>query len=149
KTAQDLVRSLQAQRNELRLTEQTLLNSLPDERRREFALQLAEMQNEQVVPTGEAPADNAQLSPVLKGLLQEEGQRGTADSAEKHFLTASALQTDNKYAEALKEFDASIRADPKYSRAYVGKALVENRLGRYQDAINDCNKAIALEHDNA
>src|SRR5437773_573839 len=155
-TAEQLVATLQTQQaklstmeRSLRLTEEALLNSLPEERRREFALQLAETQSEQLVPTKETPRGKTDLSPVLKNFLRDEGQRKSSDSSENHFLAGSSLLAEKKYQEALKEFEASITADPKAARAYVARAFVYNELQRYQEAIADCNKAIALNSKDA
>ena len=82
--------------------------------------------------------------PCSRIYCEREGQRTTRDSAENHFLAASSLRADKKYQEALKESDAAIAADPKSARAYIGRALVNNELGRYKEAISDCNQAITL-----
>ncbi len=154
-TAAKLVSALTVQRNELSLmtrslkvTQEALIDSLPDDRRREFALKLADAQNEQTVRRQETPVEKSELSAALKALLRDEGKKEGTDSAESHFLTASSLGTEKKYPEALKEFDAAIAADRKYVRAYVSRAWINNELGRYQEAINDCNQAIALEPEN-
>lgn len=154
--AGQLVDALRMQRNDLSLMtrsvkviQEALINSLPDDRRREFALKLAEAQNEQTLPTQDTPREKTELNATLRTLLRDEGKKESNNSAEGHFLAASSLWADKKHSEAVKEFDAAIAADSRYTRAYIGRARANTELGRYQEAINDCNKAIALEPDNA
>lgn len=46
--------------------------------------------------------------------------------------------------EALAKYDQVIRADPEFGEAYYGRAMVFYLLGSCDQAINDCNTAIAL-----
>ena len=60
--------------------------------------------------------------------------------SERAFL----LQQGGKHSEAISEYQASIKAYPKYIRSYTGLADVYIELKQYADAINILEKAIKI-----
>ena len=49
------------------------------------------------------------------------------------------------YKEKLKYYDKAIKANSKYSDAYINRGLVKNELGDYDGSISDYDKAIELD----
>jgi tetratricopeptide (TPR) repeat protein len=52
-----------------------------------------------------------------------------------------------KYQEALGDFNAAIRYDPKFADTYYYRGAVYNDLGKFDEAIRDYNSAIKLKPD--
>ena len=50
----------------------------------------------------------------------------------------------NDYARAIADYDEAIRLDPKYPDAYYNRCIAYNRTQKYDLALPDCNRAIAL-----
>ena len=57
---------------------------------------------------------------------------------------ALRCQREGDLPEALAKYYQVIRADPEFGEAYYGRAMVFYLLGSCDQAINDCNTAIAL-----
>src|SRR5262245_40924082 len=64
--------------------------------------------------------------------------------ATAHFLRARILTFQEKYAEALKEYEAAVRYDPRSSPLRVSLARAYLRQEKYGDATRVCREAIAL-----
>jgi len=58
-------------------------------------------------------------------------------------------KSGNDYNKALDDFNKAIALDINYAAAYVNRGNIYLKLGKFQEAINDCNKAIELETDNS
>lgn len=50
-----------------------------------------------------------------------------------------------KYDVAIRDFDAALRINPAYARAYYNRGLAYNRLNQLEKALADFNQVIALE----
>jgi tetratricopeptide (TPR) repeat protein len=64
-------------------------------------------------------------------------------------LRAEAYAADNKFREAIDDFDQTLELEPNLVEAYVerGELFAKNR--RYDDAIGDYNRAIEMDSKNA
>lgn len=59
------------------------------------------------------------------------------------------LIDQQKPAEAVPHFDDSIRANPNFVPAYLGRAEARRQTGQYETSIEDCNRAIQLAPQDA
>ena len=50
----------------------------------------------------------------------------------------------NRLAEAIRDLNKAIELNPAYADAYCNRAAVRLSAGRYDEALADCDKAIAL-----
>lgn len=64
-------------------------------------------------------------------------------------LRAEAYAADNKFKEAIDDFDDVLKADPNLIEAYVERGALFAKNGRYDDAIGDYNRAIEMDPKNA
>jgi tetratricopeptide (TPR) repeat protein/class 3 adenylate cyclase len=65
-------------------------------------------------------------------------------AAKEAYGRASQLLHDLKFTEAVPYYDAAIKANPDYLNAYVGRADALRRLGKYDQSVADCNKAMQI-----
>jgi tetratricopeptide (TPR) repeat protein len=59
------------------------------------------------------------------------------------------LIDQQKPAEAVPHFDDSIRANPNFLAAYLGRAEARRQTGQYETSIEDCNRALQLAPQDA
>jgi tetratricopeptide (TPR) repeat protein len=65
-----------------------------------------------------------------------------------HFNRGSGYRRGNAYDEALADFDKAVELNPRFARAYQGRALVHDELGEDYKAHADLDRAIELDaHD--
>ncbi len=60
------------------------------------------------------------------------------------FNLALAYQERNKYEEALFYYDEFLKIDPCDPSAYIGRAQVMQKLGRYDESLESCEKSLEL-----
>jgi lipoprotein NlpI len=70
-----------------------------------------------------------------------------ADESAKRFSRGVALAGQLKYREALVEFDAAIKGDPKLGQAYLQRSQVRTQLGESEGALADLYEAVRLGVD--
>lgn len=67
-----------------------------------------------------------------------------ANSAEDHFKRAKHLYFNQKYDEAIREYEEVIKLKPNYAKAHYGLARVYKQKRMYDEAINEYKKAIEI-----
>ena len=97
------------------------------------------------------------LSTKIDALAQElagKQEPTPGDSAQKR----NAIELFNRGQDAAMKADWSacvayndsvLLLDPQFAAAYNARGLAKGRLGRYEDAINDCHEAIRIDPNNA
>ncbi|MBU2060836.1 MAG: hypothetical protein KKH44_03165, partial [Bacteroidetes bacterium] len=68
----------------------------------------------------------------------------TAQTADEYYTKAKNLELLQDDKAAIKEYSKAIQKEPKFEKAYIARAAVENRLKKYNDALIDFNNAIAI-----
>lgn len=66
------------------------------------------------------------------------------DSADAHAGQAAVFSSENKYSEALAEYQKTAQLAPEYQNVYYDMGLTQSKLGLYDDAI----KAFLKQRDN-
>ncbi len=86
-------------------------------------------------PEGKPPQGDAivQVSPIAKD----------------HWKKGNSFFESSKFEDALQEFEAAIKIDPKYADAYFNRALTERVMNRFQEARADLEKVIELQPTSA
>ena len=90
------------------------------------------------------------------GASVEEEEEGVAvptaeevAAAEEHYVQAHNLRKEGRFDEAIEEYNKTIELNPNYAIAYAGRSQAYFRLGQYELAIHDAEKAIELAPDLA
>jgi tetratricopeptide (TPR) repeat protein len=65
-------------------------------------------------------------------------------TATRYYSYAWSLSDHQRYGEALRSLDIAVTYNPGHTKAYLEKAYVHRRLGNYDLALVDCNKAIGM-----
>ena len=65
--------------------------------------------------------------------------------AQEHRATGVELREEEKYQEAIAEYDEAIQLNPKYAAAYVDRGAAYFRLGQIERAIEDYDTVIAID----
>ncbi len=73
----------------------------------------------------------------------------TADPSMEAVKNAENLMKKDKYKDARGKLDEAIKANANNSKAYIDRSLVNDRLGRYSEAIDDATKAIQMDPKSA
>ncbi len=84
-----------------------------------------------------SPVDNLMASIHLEKNILSEG--------EKHYKAGLQLQNEEKFMEAIDEYDESIRLEPYNAIVYNNRGTSYARLGQHQIAIKDFDEAIRLD----
>jgi tetratricopeptide (TPR) repeat protein len=71
--------------------------------------------------------------------------QATSDEAKNAYVRAEACLDHGAWQQAKESFTRSITLDPKFSDAYVGRAISENFLNLPKEAISDCTKALTID----
>lgn len=66
------------------------------------------------------------------------------ESSADCYAQGDALARQNRYSEALAQFDRAIELQPMYHEAWVFRGVVLIHLERYQEALASCDRAIKL-----
>ena len=66
-----------------------------------------------------------------------------------YFNRAIVFQSQNKFEEALKDYDITIELDPNVSQSYFNKGLILIKIKNYEEAINTFTKYIELDPNNS
>lgn len=66
-----------------------------------------------------------------------------------HILRGRNQRNCEKYDQALKDYTAALSLDPESERAYHGRGLTYDFMGRFGDAVNDYDRAIEINPANA
>jgi tetratricopeptide (TPR) repeat protein len=106
---------------------------MPDDPRGRFAL-------------GVARFDSKDFDGARRELEAVAGRTETAAGA-NYFLARIARQS-NDLVTARKYVDATLRANPKYADAWAELGLLQTRQGKYKEAEQALQKALALDADN-
>jgi tetratricopeptide (TPR) repeat protein len=88
-----------------------------------------------LTPTASLPAAPAAAS----------APAGDPEAAAQHYRTAIGLLQNRDWSGAASELTAAIRDDPKLAVAYSARGSALFGLGRYADAAEDYQKAVALD----
>ena len=65
--------------------------------------------------------------------------------AQEYYNKGSNLMLQNKYDEAVEEFDKTLKIDPNYKEAWYSKGIALYFLGKYSEAIAAYDKAIEID----
>ena len=88
------------------------------------------------------------FTPFLIGLLAlAECGGGDSDKAAAHYVKGTVYITAGPWENAIKEFDESIRLDPKAADAHNNRGAVYAELDQFQKAIADYDEGIRIEPD--
>jgi hypothetical protein len=63
------------------------------------------------------------------------------DTPEHHTFAGIRLLTQEKFADAGREFELALRLDPRYAKAHAGSGLVKAHQGDFKGALNDLTQA--------
>ena len=77
-------------------------------------------------------------------ILLPVGKSGAAALSQK----ANALVILGEYDAALDAADAAIRSNPEHAHAYYNAALALDKLGRFEEAALNCEKAMETGYDD-
>jgi tetratricopeptide (TPR) repeat protein len=66
-----------------------------------------------------------------------------------HHNSATKLQKEGKYKEAINEFNKALSIDPKFAMAYASRGVTFHYLGEYTTAIKDYSQAIRINPSDA
>jgi tetratricopeptide (TPR) repeat protein len=69
----------------------------------------------------------------------------SADDASDWYVKAQGAVSAGNYATAIQYYDNAIAMDPNYATAYAGKAIAQNQLGQFSDALVSADKALAIK----
>ena len=72
---------------------------------------------------------------------------GDSDKAAEHYVKGTIYTTAGPWENAIKEFDESIRLDPKAADAHNNRGAVYAELDQFQKAIGDYDEGIRIEPD--
>ena len=72
---------------------------------------------------------------------------GDSDKAAEHYVKGTVYTTAGPWENAIKEFDESIRLDPKAADAHNNRGAVYAELDQFQKAIGDYDEGIRIEPD--
>jgi serine/threonine protein kinase/Tfp pilus assembly protein PilF len=92
------------------------------------------------------PAPAAQPPPQAPSQAPEVQETPKAKAA---YDQGMLLIDQQKPAEAVPHFDDSIRANPNFLAAYLGRAEARRQTGQYETSIEDCNRALQLAPQDA
>ena len=70
---------------------------------------------------------------------------GGLTEAQQHSIAGVKLVEQEKWNEAIAEYDEAIRLDPKLAQAYYNRGNAYANLGQHQRAIQDYDEAIRLD----
>lgn len=70
------------------------------------------------------------------------------DNAGVHSGLATALYHLNRYEQSLAAFDRALEVDPVFVPAYFNRALVKEKIGRTEEAIDDYRTALRYDADH-
>ncbi len=73
---------------------------------------------------------------------------GSISEAEEHFSAGVQLQDQERWEEAIAEYDEAIRLDSEFFEAYNNRAYVHFKLDQFERAIQDYDEAIRLDPRN-
>ena len=95
----------------------------------------------------------AQILLQKKDTVAAEAAIGKAIEVDKHNLSAitakaNILMSHEQYADAIKQFDESLRLNPKQANSLINRALCHYHLDHYRDAMADYDRALELEPKN-
>ena len=94
----------------------------------------------------EAPIDSENISYIdYYSILIGRGQLSTSQLAEAYRLRGTAYSEDYKLQRSLEDFNKGIFLEPSYPALYGARAIVLERLGRYDAALEDLKTAIELD----
>lgn len=77
----------------------------------------------------------------------QQAARLEPDSAEIHYLLGRLYYTRGVYPLAEREFESAIQRNPSYMKAYNNLGLVEEALGKNDEALNNYNTAVRLNQE--
>ena len=73
---------------------------------------------------------------------------GSQNEAEEHFSAGVQLQNQDRWEEAIAEYDEAIRLDPQNTDAYSNRGFAYFKLDQFEQAIQDYGEAIRLDPRN-
>ena len=73
---------------------------------------------------------------------------GSQREAEEHFSAGVQLQNQERWEEAIAEYDEAIRLDPQNADAYSNRGFTYFKLDQFEQAIQDYGEAIRLDPRN-
>jgi tetratricopeptide (TPR) repeat protein len=65
-----------------------------------------------------------------------------------HYKQGTNLYSQQKYLEAIKQFDQALKIDDRYANAHYNKALALKALGKLEESMIEHEKALALKPQN-
>lgn len=66
----------------------------------------------------------------------------------RHFEAATALLSSGKYAAAISELSAAIKADPTFVQGFFHRGKLRKRLGNFRDSERDFEEVLRLSPSN-
>lgn len=73
---------------------------------------------------------------------------GSIGEAEEHFSAGVQLQNQDRWEEAIAEYDEAIRLDPQNADVYSNRGFAYFKLDQFEQAILDYGEAIRLDPRN-
>ncbi|EKX38433.1 hypothetical protein GUITHDRAFT_115401 [Guillardia theta CCMP2712] len=100
-----------------------------------------------MAPAGKKSQEPAAAVEPLRERLQEETKRMEEAEAEK--VKGNDHLTNQRYAEAVRAYSSAIQLWPNNAVYYSNRAAAYTHMHMYDEAINDCRKAIKIKPDFA
>ncbi|MCC6781059.1 MAG: tetratricopeptide repeat protein [Hyphomicrobiales bacterium] len=97
---------------------------------------------------GQVPDRTAWLSACTR-IIERGSREPVKGRAMAYYYRAAAKGQMGDFADAIRDYDESIRIDPAYSGAYTNRGAALNELGEHDRAIRDLDEAIRLDPKDA
>ena len=100
---------------------------------KEFDESSDDKDNNELLNDSESPNNNSPVEPTAKS----------------YWKKGNELFEDDKFDDAIEQYNKALEIDPNYADAYFNKALTERIQKKYADAKRDLEKVITLQPDSA
>ena len=87
----------------------------------------------------------------VQGLIRARAEAEIAEASQhvhSHYKNAKKMIGKSQYANAIEQLDSAIGYKSNAVALYAERGYCNYRLENYEEALNDCNKAIQLDSEN-